>query len=924
MRTWFAIMSAFLVSVASGDSFGGIDVAGDAEIGGYLEKYGDDVRKFRDWAPSFFKENMAIVERLSNPSNAIFVIVNRLSQDRITQVLPLLKRNPKVAELFLKEVDHGGNPFVDEIFNSSRKPILDGTLSVAAIRKASEKTATEAAVNVPEFRKHSVADRCPRPKLLDENLDVEELQYTTNEAGWVVWIDRSRVYEKLKLRHPISAKMSDDGFVDDSGAKVPVYPFQYARVKCIEIDGDAIGKVTKLPLETISLTGVEGLETLILKGTVPEFDEKKVLLGLKRDSSWRRNLKRVVVATADIEGVLKLPFISDVKILEFDKSCEKILIERLKQSKSDWFAGCRSLIQIVVPYEMAKNRDIKWGKIIRQTSLKDKEVVAYDLGKAETVLLNVASSGEVSDIVTALRSDAVTLRQEKIFLPFKLKDDVILVEGGLGKEELEDKFFLKKNSVLFSPDLLKKQVREDLENVVGPSEFCPVMISSAYENLTAIDVCQDRIGTNEFTSAGLVAKSNLNLLRGRNVTHSIAFAVKLGDSTYNVRYPNSAKIEVIFRKNPTSWWKPFVLWAIWLFVLCGSCSVAYGFCPKISAVLQRCLPTTWTDVLVKCLGFRKRSVRTLIGGSIFIVLGVSCIVFSCPDYGWIQYWVDKHLTRSVMSYLDGSFVSSLVISLLTTSLQLIVGFLQGLSAGFVVNFNVEPILQPIQDALSRISSFSWVSTCVLALLRILCQLIRDSARYVWATVGISFILMPFLRLLPETMSKTMCRWCVYVLTMAAFLALGLPLFLCLCACVSNEVAQMSGEGFRTAMNSFGAIATSFSYSDLTSVDAIKNLLGLLSDAVTELVSASIFYIANKAFDCFVVPLGIYHVTKRVLAGFKSQTDSELIEIRERLSGMLLAGESGAPKLDSKNLQKESSSSGISGSKVSSATRDSNT
>jgi hypothetical protein len=104
------------------------------------------------------------------------------------------------------------------------------------------------------------------------------------------------------------------------------------------------------------------------------------------------------------------------------------------------------------------------------------------------------------------------------------------------------------------------------------------------------------------------------------------------------------------------------------------------------------------------------------------------------------------------------------------------------------------------------------------------------------------------------------------------------------SCISGLLADISGAAFENSMRSFGDLAESFSVSSLTSLAAMKELMAQFADAMAELTSASMYYVANKAFDCFVVPLGLYFIAKKAFSGTGDKKDMELSRIREVLEG----------------------------------------
>lgn len=701
-----------------------------------------------------------------------------------------------------------------------------------------------------------------------------DVHCVTNSDGWITQVDRRRFYEKLCIKHPISTQKWDGGIVNDEGRPTPVFPLEYVRVRCLEFDCNEITKkLGGMPFETIALTGVEDLETLVFKGEkIPNFEESSRWLGLAKDKDWRKNLKRAVVEK-DINGVLRLPFISEVRCLELEESGVKELKESLVGGEcKKLFENCSGLSQIVIPYALAVDEDIPWGEIIRRTSLRDTEVVSVRdddrQNTVEMVLLNAAKSGKISDAVTTIRADAFN-DQKRIELPYKLR----CIIGNL-KDGHKEVIRLKKDSVLFYPDIMSLKEKYVLQKSSSLTETSPLTITSAYENLKIRREASKVPGVgfvsgecDNLSTNGAVYVGTIDLYRGKDATNALTFSLGLEDQSLDVcLFTGAKKIEVKFSKPIVSKVGVAIrLLATWVtLVIVYFCSV-FLVSKKWSRGATRCA----IDI---CL----------------ILLG-SALVILTVNGGFVQSLVDRYLTGNVMSYLNASFVSSLVISVLTTSLKLIVGLIQSVSASaIVISINLQSALQPVQDILEKISTYSWLSTGVLAFVRIFCQLVRDLAVFIWACLGISLVAYPFLAFCKEVLGwelwRKLLRACGYVITIMVFVGLGLPAFLCGCASLSGMVAEIAGSSFRDAMETFGVLAQQFQLADLTSIDQAKQLAVIFTDAMATLTSASMYYLANKAFDCFAVPLALYFVAKRILSGFGSRSEDELKEIRKLLEG----------------------------------------
>lgn len=64
--------------------------------------------------------------------------------------------------------------------------------------------------------------------------------YETNSAGWIIRVDRNRIFNEFILREPISAEKWPSGVVVEDKKDEGLFPFERARVRSLVIDSDEI------------------------------------------------------------------------------------------------------------------------------------------------------------------------------------------------------------------------------------------------------------------------------------------------------------------------------------------------------------------------------------------------------------------------------------------------------------------------------------------------------------------------------------------------------------------------------------------------------------------------------------------------------------------------------------------------------------
>ena len=139
-------------------------------------------------------------------------------------------------------------------------------------------------------------------KMADDFKEYKEFKlnadgFETNKYGWIIRVDRNRVFDKFVVTMPVSTQKWPSGFVeiDENGKEkkdAGLFPFEHARVRSLVICGDEL-KAKKASFETISLKGVEELSEIVIRGEIPRFEEQTKWFGLKKDDDWRMGLKRI-------------------------------------------------------------------------------------------------------------------------------------------------------------------------------------------------------------------------------------------------------------------------------------------------------------------------------------------------------------------------------------------------------------------------------------------------------------------------------------------------------------------------------------------------------------------------------------------------------------------------------------------------------
>lgn len=725
----------------------------------------------------------------------------------------------------------------------------------------------DCSVAVAKSKAGQRADDFEQYKEFDLNAD----GFQTNKDSWIIRVDRNRAFDKFVVTMPVSTEKWPSGFVeiDETGKEkkdAGLFPFEHARVRSLVICGDEVSKkLGEASFETISLKGVEELSEIVIRGKIPRFKEQTQWFGLKKDDDWRRGLKRIVLED-QVAGLTNISFLGEVKCLSFGTNAEGQIREKWGNNGTEdelkVLEKCYGLKELEVPYCMATNTEIQWGALIRNSPLKDREVVSVESVESgdkipRVVLLNLGASGEISDYVTTIRADAIPADFRKfIRMPFRVRE----VIGGRIPQGLT--LALKRGGLLFAPDITDPADAKRLCNSRSVIRTCPVRIATAYEGLSLSNSVG--IVASDLEQDGSSWSSSISLLRGESLENRIFAHLELSGVSYPVRIPMTKGSE----KDcvPLTFKYGSLGWAAFMLGLTGAC-----------VLIVVILAVVWFWGLRRGFG-RRRMVLASVG----VGVGVLAAFLGSEDIGVLQCYTDTYLTGKAMAYLNASFVSSLLISVSVTVVKLVIGLLQGLKLSLVfVGMDINAVFQPIQDVLEKISTYSWISTAMLAFVRVICRVLRDGAAYVWFVLGASLAGFSILNLAGHSKGTL---WIGRVVSVALFLSLGIPIILCCCSGFSCLLSGISGSSFDQSMTDFTVLARSCSWESLKSMAAVQALLSQFMDAVQGLISSAMIYIATKAFDCFLVPLALYVGLKKSLKGFSDAHGAELAQIRELLAG----------------------------------------
>lgn len=713
-----------------------------------------------------------------------------------------------------------------------------------------------------------------------------------DEQGWILTeIDRSRNYTTIDLRAEaldgrqvvaLSDERRDIKLGEDEEA---FYLFEKVSVKRLVLPG------TIKAIQTQSFEGVDGLETLVFPDGVPTFHEEKGWFFYK--DSWRSKLQTVIfegeVAPGKLNSVL-----SGVPIIRFGANArfgEALRDPDFAEAKT-LLAKAGSLTRLSVPYSLAIDLGIPWQTIIAHSPLKGQEVYSepsvnepgkarafemavpgYDQGENAVCLLSCAEDGEISDVVTDIRLDALRgAEEERIYLPTLFRRFVDKQVGGA----YHGRLWLKRDTVQFVPDITQRIASNRKSERLFPTVFAAatLTVTSPYAGLrvTGRSIKGRNLGQTYASDEtpdrmGLAYEATLRL--PMDETFAVGALIRLPteeEIPVSIDHGRAAPTQELTIQTPaqTPWLGEAIalflalIGILWAIVAFAYWVPGFGFVKRF--VAEPFLAADWERHLL-------------------FVLSVALLALSVC--GLPKSLVQVYVWTPVLQYVNASFVSSLVISITTTLVQIALGLLKGISIQpFGVGVTLEHVIEPCTDLLARVSWVGWLSTGVLAFLRAIGEILREFGTELWTFLGLSAVVCT----LPGAWGRIRARcpaWLGATVSALALLTLGLPIFLACCAWLSTQLTIHAGNLFNDALASFKALAETFTFKAFLSLDALQALAGLLTDAMTELTSSAITYVMTKVFDCFVMPLGLLWLTLRQLRKFGAAKTVDFATFWER-------------------------------------------
>ena len=699
-------------------------------------------------------------------------------------------------------------------------------------------------------------------------------------------IDRTRRYSVIDLTEEalrescgegiiVSELSTEEKAVNVGEDKEDLYLFGKVFVKRLVLPG-SIEKV-----ETVSFTDIKGLEVIEFSGKVPSFEEEKGWFFYEDD--WRNKLQYVVfhdeVAPERLNSVL-----SGVPIIEFAPTArfEGELLDKNSGRAKGLLAKAGALTRLVVPYSLAVRLDIPWRTYIARSPLADKEVVsqpsANESGADGTdgsavCLLNCDEDGEISDAVTDIRLDALQGSvEERIYLPTLFRR---FVDPYVDLSRYEGRLWLKRDTVQFYPDITQRIADTRKADQLFPTifKYAQVTATSPYQGLTLRAVAVNElgekigkeIGSDDPTLHGLAYNTSLSLEMGKRFVLFTTMALPTGQHVPVFIDGGRNEAELFFR---TPEQKPWFLSA-----LCWMVGIMLGLAFVIGAILVL-FRDSWLDRVIA-----RPFLEAPWWKQTLFVLSLLLLVLGA--HGVLANLVQVYLWAPVVQYVNNSFISSLVISITTALLQMGLGLLKGISIQpFGIGVDLEHVIEPCTDLLARVGWVSWISTGVLAFLRVLSEMLREFGTVLWVFTGalVTMLALPF-----NAWQRLQARWSWFRAAVGTlfFLTLGLPVFLACCSWLSLQLMTHAGNTFNDALATFKCLVDAFSFQAFLSLDGIQSLTMLLTDAMTELTAAAITYVMTKVFDCFLVPIGLLWLSLRVLKKFGVGKDLNLRTFLEK-------------------------------------------
>lgn len=683
-----------------------------------------------------------------------------------------------------------------------------------------------------------------------------DLEYETLEGKKTLSAvnNRGRIYSEIRIEEGTSQLSSGKKTFTVDGEEVELGLFEGVRVKRL------IFPSSVRYIDSSSLKGIDGLEEIVFEGDIPDFKEAHSFFKWGEDD-WRDNLKKIVLK-GGAQGLGKIDFISYVKCIELAETVrEKDLYGWARDMPK-----CASLERLVVPYRLAARPLIPWGKIVRAAPLLSETAVVSEPNADRASVLLGAGDEDKADIpegVTYVRIDAIE-HLPSVILPFTFRG---FIGGDADPEKL---YYLRKDSVNSVPDVISPQGRSRVRfssrlprAILGVSSAYPRLLVCV-DNGKARPVYYGTLGDGDENGESVphISRTSLGLDMGATYTLTFALPTGTGKDGKTQILPvvldngalNVQPITFDVPEGEMNW-----IWGLAVISLIGCCGlpVLMWFCSArlgplwVGRVLApRYFAAPWWSHALWC---------------------ASVVIFALGVTGVLGELMDLYVWYPVLRYVNMSMLSSLVISVTSTGLQMILGLLQGFTVNlFLVTADLERMLAPVVDMLSRISWMSWLSTMVLALTRLFGEILRLYGTFIWSCIGLGCLSWS----LPGLTAQRTWKPLRIFLACSVGLGLALPLTLFVASWVSTEMTLQVGRAFDDAMGYFAIFVEQMSWKSFTSVAALQTQLGLLSDGIASLMSSAVNYLAVKAFDCFVIPLALLWCGLKILKsfGYKRETD----------------------------------------------------
>lgn len=677
------------------------------------------------------------------------------------------------------------------------------------------------------------------------------------ENGQLVRIDRARKYLEIDFGAADITSLTADKkkckIIDKDGneGEKELYLFEDVSVKRL-VFRDTITEVNSQ-----IFTKIQDLEEIVFEGeTVPTFKEEHFWLKWGEDD-WRASLRRIVFKRRP--QLTRIDFISSVEEIVLSENAPmESFPEDLKG-----LSQCTSLKRLVVPYTLAAREDVPWAEILQRAPIGEDGVCSTARGGNNVadgddcvLLWPVIKGGRITmpDKVTHIRTDVLTrVSQKHGNLPVVLPPSFKQFIGGLPNKE--QTFYLKQDAIQTFPDVVSLRVRGRSPVFPRFADKTVLSVTSSYSCLWAGTAKEDGEPTYTQPEAnGLVYRVRVPLEMDCTHTLKFAFPGRPGNGPQYEAIIDPGKFEsraITFKTPPERHWViEALLWCALGFFGIPLAMWALRFVGLMPTATKRYFAAPWgTHILFCC----------------------AVVIFALGVTGILADLMDLYVWYTVLEYVNTSMISSLIISVSTTIIQLTLALLKSLSFSLVfVQVEMAQVLEPVTDVLGRISWMSWLSTMVLTGVRMMGEILRSHGTLLWGCVGGVAVTWFF----PGT--KRIRSWKGYRIIANTVLGITvlLPFTLLACSWFSGALLEQAGNTLNDALISFQTLAESFTFRGLRSMSALQEMIALLGDAVAMLCASAIGYVVVKAFDCFLVPLGLLWVLWYVLHSFGIKQEAD--------------------------------------------------